>query len=585
MGECKLISELGKLKRSSIYSVDNALVADPSNVYFHVTRQIENEMMELLRKVNRRGDKVLVLLCGSAGDGKSHLLSYLQCSNSDPASDNLLDGYEIYNDATESNAPRKTAIETLAERLVDFDDEHFSNNDGKKMILAINLGTLNNFISSEAGKRYLKLVKYVEDKSIISDFSPKSEYQNGSVFQHISFADYHMFSLSENGAGYEYVDALTKKIVNKYQENHYYAAYCECEKCPRHTLCPVRQNFEFMQNDINRDAIEYCLLKVEFKDKLIISTRDVLDFIYRVLVPPDCKSVFDKLDSTDQIDIAKTYIQSTTPMLLFDGDGVSELLSIIRKYDPLRIRNAKMDMEAIRIHSLNDIESEYKKITADTPYTTLAEIGNLQTVGLNPDVKQEFFNFFARLQVIRNNDLKKEDANDFEQYLKYIYFQNTGQEKKLAALYKMVISSVMRWNGITEDEYICIDNSNRKFCVLERLKLEGAPSKSNKQLFQPVVRYVPYVIIKLKNENQSDNSDVAKLDMDYSLFKLLLSMKDGYMPTAHDKNTHTDFDSYVCQLIKLGSKTKKVIIRDKKTNCDMSFSIDNFGEYEFKVVD
>ncbi len=86
--------------------------------------------------------KCLVLLCGSAGDGKSHLISYLK--NSDP--EGLLADYEPYNDATESSEPTLTSIDTLSEKLAPFNDDNYLLNDGKKMIVAINLGTLNNFI-------------------------------------------------------------------------------------------------------------------------------------------------------------------------------------------------------------------------------------------------------------------------------------------------------------------------------------------------------------------------------------------------------------------------------------------------------
>ena len=49
---------------------------------------------------------------GSVGDGKSHLLSYLNKNNKE-----LFQNVYIYNDATESNNPYKTAVETLVEKL------------------------------------------------------------------------------------------------------------------------------------------------------------------------------------------------------------------------------------------------------------------------------------------------------------------------------------------------------------------------------------------------------------------------------------------------------------------------------------
>ena len=95
MGSCKFVNELNRLRKSSSDSIDNVESFDPFKVYMHVTRTAEEDLKNILRKVNASGKKNLILLCGSAGDGKSHLLSYLK--NSDE--ENLLEGYTIYNDA------------------------------------------------------------------------------------------------------------------------------------------------------------------------------------------------------------------------------------------------------------------------------------------------------------------------------------------------------------------------------------------------------------------------------------------------------------------------------------------------------
>ena len=104
MANCKFTDELNRLRKSSSDSIDNIEDFDDFKKYMHVVRMAEKDLKEILRKVNVSGKKTFILLCGSAGDGKSHLLSYLK--NSDE--DHLLDNYIIYNDATESNAPTKT---------------------------------------------------------------------------------------------------------------------------------------------------------------------------------------------------------------------------------------------------------------------------------------------------------------------------------------------------------------------------------------------------------------------------------------------------------------------------------------------
>lgn len=174
---CNFISELSKLRKLSAESVENTASFDAFKKYLHVLRPVESELRTLLSRVNSANKKTLVLLCGSAGDGKSHLLSYLR--NAD--SEHLLDMFELYNDATESSAPLLTAIDTLAEKLAPFNDDNYLNDDGFKMILAINLGTLNNFIESEKGQAFSALKKYVDINEIFSTHIRPNMYQDTAM--------------------------------------------------------------------------------------------------------------------------------------------------------------------------------------------------------------------------------------------------------------------------------------------------------------------------------------------------------------------------------------------------------------------
>ena len=228
---CDFIIQLSRLRKLSAESVENTNNFDPFKEYLHVERPVEMELRELLRNTNAKQQKCLVLLCGSAGDGKSHLISYLK--NSDH--EGLLTNYEPYNDATESSEPTLTSIDTLSDKLSAFNDDNYLLDDGKKMIVAINLGTLNNFIESEKGKKFSKLKEYVENNGIFSGYSHGCAYIENSVFQHVSFSDYQVFSLGESGVETTFLEKLLEKIFRKSIDNPFYKAYIDNE------LCPMRQ--------------------------------------------------------------------------------------------------------------------------------------------------------------------------------------------------------------------------------------------------------------------------------------------------------------------------------------------------------
>ena len=46
--------------------------------YMHVERTIQLELEKLLIDVKKDGKPSLILLCGSVGDGKSHLLAFMK---------------------------------------------------------------------------------------------------------------------------------------------------------------------------------------------------------------------------------------------------------------------------------------------------------------------------------------------------------------------------------------------------------------------------------------------------------------------------------------------------------------------------
>lgn len=154
---CEFISELRKLSKLSAEAVQKLDGFAPLKKYMHVPRQTEVDFRTLIQEISGVDHKQLVLVCGSAGDGKSHLLSYLK--NED--AERILDSWRIINDATESDSPTETAIQTLGKRIEAFRDDRLDDGGNEKVVLAINLGMLNNFIDSEEGKSFSKLKKYV----------------------------------------------------------------------------------------------------------------------------------------------------------------------------------------------------------------------------------------------------------------------------------------------------------------------------------------------------------------------------------------------------------------------------------------
>ena len=578
---CEFIMQLSKLRKSSAESVENTNAFNHFKEYLHVERHVEIELRKLLRSVNEKQGKCLVLLCGSAGDGKSHLISYMK--NSD--TEGLLDGYELYNDATESSEPTLTSIDTLADKLTDFDDEHYDNADGSKMIIAINLGTLNNFIESAKGKSFTKLRKYVEENKILSSYAQETGYKDKSVFQHVSFADYQVFSLSENGIQTVFLEKLLEKVFSQNDDNPFYQSYkkeeTNCQLCQR---CPVRHNFEFLSDPNNQQVLIHRIVQAVIIDKTIVATREVLNLLYDLIVHPD----FDKQKisiGTSDVQYLNDYISWTTPMLLDEYEDISPLINAMRSHDVLRNRTAIADEEATRFHSLDNIEKAFEDTTKGTPYIVLNTISNVsQLGGIKPELKKIIYRFIARLKAMEHNLNRSEKEIRFEQYLSYLYDQNSGNEKKLAALYESTKKAVLNWDGEFGGDFICIDESNEHHWILEELKLKAAINKDASKITGEIQRFSPIISLRYKKDGQ-DNTKPVTIKIDFALYELISDMKAGYRPTMQDKNRHTDFVSFVQQLIELGNKEERVTIipKDGDKKYQIVFEENDFG-FEFKVV-
>lgn len=578
--DCKFIAQLSRLRKLSAESVENTSTFDPFKEYLHVERQVEIELRELLRSVNSNQKKCLVLLCGSAGDGKSHLISYLK--NSD--TEGLLDDYEPYNDATESSEPTLTSIDTLAEKLSSFNDENLEISDGKKMIIAINLGTLNNFIDSEKGKKFSKLKEYVFSNGIFSGYRQRTGYQVGSVFQYVSFSDYQVFSLCENGIETVFLDSLFKKVFQNEFQNPFYTAYEECRNCTLCTRCPVRHNYEFLSNRSNQKTIIERVIEIVIKDKAIVSTREVLNLLYDLMVHPD----FDAKEigvGTSDVEYLTNYLSWTTPMLLNEYEDISPILNEIRRHDILKIRSSESDIEATRFHSLENIKDVFEKSTENTPYHVLNNLTDVSILGgIKPELKKIIYRFIARMNDFGTSRKNTLSQIRLQEFIHYLYFQNSGNEKKLGELYKAVRRAVLGWNGQFEDDYICIDDTNDQLWLLEQLQIKSDINKQAQRVNGTIQRFSPSLVLRFKKINSVINES-AELNVDFALYNLICDMKDGYRPTVQDKNHHADFVSFVQQLIEFGNKSEKIMLIPKESDkaYKMIFEETEFG-YEFKVV-
>lgn len=574
MSGCNFIEKLNKLKKSSSDSIDNVNSFDGFKEYMHVVRDAENDLKGILRNVNSNGKKALILLCGSAGDGKSHLLSYLK--NSD--SENLLKGYIVYNDATESNAPDKTAIETLSEVLDGFKDDNL-HEPGDNIILAINLGVLSNFIESEYGCQFSELKKYVFNSNILSSKVNEVSFDATSPFHHISFSDYHMFLLCKDGVRPEYIEALFDKIVCKDEKNPFYLSYREdCGSCPLSSKCPVKKNYEYFSLTKVREYIAELLVNVIIREKEILTTRELLNYIFDIIVSQSFDFSQIQKSSMNMSKFLKEYLNCIMPTILFDSIDVTMLMNKTHKYDPLLDRDEEADDLAIEYYVAEDVSKTIKKLLIDSPYAdVLGSAKAIEVINADRALKSKLFNVLVRTNAI---SLGKLNDGVYQGYIKDLYSFNAGKVSKLSNLYSDIEEAVTNWCGNESEGNICIDDQHKNFALYENIDFEAyLDNMPEERSEESIKRFLPYIVVEFQGENNTS----IRLDVDYSLYELISKLKRGYVQTAEDRNNHADFISFISKLLKTGSADKYItVISDKGQKAILEKT--KFGIYKFKVV-
>ena len=562
-----LLNELSKLNISSSQSVENEENLNDFKKYIHVERSIQREFIDELKRVVNEDSSHLIMLCGNVGDGKSHLLAYTKTHYPE-----LYNKFNINGDATQSYYTTKNEVETLANELISFNDENIDNS-SEKFILAINLGVLNNFLDSDyCNNEYTKLKQIIENANLFdSDIISHNIIQDKVSF--ITFTDYNLFELNgdsdTNYVSSNYIFSLLNKITSPDKLNNpFYRAYLMDKDNDINS--PIIYNYEMLcDEELQQVLVEY-IIRVFVEQKKIISTRDLFNTIYELLVPSEIIN-YSKEDSIDD------FVDYLLPNMLFNNTGRSKLLTFVSYYDPTKVRNEQLDEFIIKFN----ITSDLSKIIQEYFNTAKLEIFN------------DYFDYYSYLSecsysgkltliitLIRlavfygKNEFKQCFIEDnYINYLKYLYFYNAQNRSGYNSLFADIKKAIFELKGSIKKDYICIDELE-SFKVSKELKLK------------PHNDYFEIVGDELSNRFKTSikiyfsvhpNKEKVPLEVDYPLYSAICKLKDGYKPNNVEKEKLILFEEFINALINQSSSDYLFI---KNTELDVDFTFE-YDEDEF----
>ena len=567
-----LLNELSKLNISSAESVESEGDLTRFKNYIHVDRSIQYEFIEEIQRVVEEDSSHLVMLCGSVGDGKSHLLAYLKTKHPE-----LYNKFTIHGDATESHFTQKNAEDTLAEVLSSFDDENIDSS-FEKFILAINLGVLNNFLESDyCNERYTRLKQIIEDANIFdSDIISHNIIQDKVSF--ITFSDYNLFELTgdydTNYVSSDYISSLICKITDDdYYNNPFYRAYrMDKESEYNH---PIIYNYEMLcDEDVQKVLIEY-IIRIFVEYKKIISTRDLLNFIYELIVP----SEFIKYDKNDPI---SDFVDYLLPNMLFNNPYRSSLLNLLSQYDPTLSRSEKLDKFIIKFnisHDLNDILDEYyntSKLGFLNSY--FDEYSNLYECG--DSEKNELIVTLIRFALFYGKSNFKSIFHDenYLTYLRYLYAYNIQNHSQYHDLFSQVKEAIFNLKGSVKKGYVCIDELE-SFKVSKELKLKYYSDSFDVAYEDKLANRFKTSIKVIFSASQGEKKS---LEVDFPLYSAICKLNDGYKPNKVEKENLVLFDEFINNLINETS-SDDLIVRNIDLNVDFVFEYaEDFNRFTFE---
>ncbi|EKS26928.1 DNA phosphorothioation-dependent restriction protein DptF [Staphylococcus simulans ACS-120-V-Sch1] len=521
------------LSVTSKESIVNSQAFTEFNDYLHIERPIEHRLISSLKSLKEK-DSGIILLVGSVGDGKSHLLAYLNDKYAE-----LMQDITIYNDATESDNPYRTAQETLINIFRKYKEN------GGKVVIAINIGMLHKLNESFSNHQDLSHFKeMIESTHIFSEVTADVKNNLDEEISIVSFIGEKPFEINENGMYSTFYNEVMEKIFRKELDNPIYAAFMDDDGFNRTES--IYRNYKLMMNQDVRKAVIHLLIKIQIENKRIISTRALLNFIHDIIVPDN------------------NHNNNLLMNLLFESSDRSPLLKAISSQDPSKIQNYKIDKLNVELYNSLDIYGKSRALFGEEVYKEIEDYITLFD-GLKYIRK---FKMIIRLHFLFN--YKEYENDEYEEYIQMLRCIENDRLYKKSLLSKLQ-KAIYHWNGSPKEGFIY--NENFDFDSNMRIGLE---LKYDLVYIKVTDQYAIKVEIDV-------NGKKLEVVIDFNLYKLLCKIEKGYIVKAKDKKDSIVFSEFVEKILNESVSKEKTIISLIENNKKYQVQKGFLG-YEIKEV-
>lgn len=513
-----------KLSMQSKEAIVNENEFDEFKEYMHIKRPIEDEFEIALTNQLVPNPKSIIFIVGNVGDGKSHILSFMMKKHS-----NIFEQYQIkiHNDATETDSPKSTALETMKRVLQPFSDSNIDDTHENRLVVAINLGVLTNLIEElRLDGNFSLIVDYLEESHVLSSRS-LSDKAN-SKFKIISFTEQMNFQLVDGKIESDFYEEALQKIYSTSPNNPFYQAYKNDMDNGMNKLLHI--NYEYILREDFKKSIIYLLTRAEIEYKIIISARMLFNFFFDISMPRDENSSYN----------------SYLPYLLFENANRSELLTLISTLDPIKNQTRGIDEVSIELYHTPNTLAKISQLLGNE---SKLFYGIFQSFKNDQEEFDNFINTYLRLKFLMNYEDDLFDNKLFEQYIQQYSIVQSGEQ--VFDLFQLVNASFSKWNGNSGLEgYIIKNPSKGRIKVLIEIDLV------------PVNDFISGTSIGLIFNANNVNHEII---VDYRTYEILSKLNRGYFLKEEDRQIAIKFDMFVNNIVNSVKAINKNILLDLTT--------------------
>ncbi|MFI3236619.1 MAG: DNA phosphorothioation-dependent restriction protein DptF [Lachnospiraceae bacterium] len=542
---------LNKLSVISKESTNSGVEFNEFNKYMHIKREIESELVDTVKKINSTQKSHLIFLAGSSGDGKSHLISYLNENHKMDVED-----FRFYRDATESDDLDLEAEQVLEKKLVDFSDEGLLSGQKTKMVLAINLGVLSNFLSNESVRnKYEKVTKFIETSEVLSEGnaprkveSPDFTIINFSGYNDLEFQDGHLISYQ--------LEKLFSRIFNQCDSNPFYKAYKK--DLAQNIENDYISNYQMLLNKDIQKMLINLIIMIKIEENIILPTRTLLDFIFRIIVPP---TAIDNKRTTE------TIIDNTFVNLLFTQGGKGKLIRPFQTLDIMNLRSEKVDtiISEMFIKDMVEIIDEHFPDTVQGIFLGYLKAQQNLLQCENTKIRNKLVQTIIRMIWLSGVVEFKECYQVFDKFVYYLNGYNSGNSNVIEEIIEFIIKAIYGLLGDDESTYV---NVAKTKSVYLKYKLEIGDGLET--IYVRNAETSISTVIKLPFKELETNT-IVDISMDFKLFKLLYKVNDGYKPNKQDEEDAIKFLVQLKKLAKAGQYKTELSVSLENISADFLF--------------